>query len=269
MPKDSSLIIATYNWPAALSCCLESILAQSVFPDEIIIADDGSDERTRVLIKQFQSKSPVPVIHVWQPDEGFQLAKIRNKAVAVARFEYIIQIDGDLILHQHFIKDHLSAAKRGRFIGGSRCLLTAPKSDEILKNKSIDLFWLQKGLKNRENAIRFKPVGYLLQIGFKTNSTSNIRGCNMSFWRSDFILVNGYNEAYSGWGKEDTDLVIRFMNCGLLRYLFKFQGIVFHIWHTEASRSDLEKNEKLLEILKSIKVVRCEVGIDQYLKLLV
>ena len=37
----SSLIISTYNWPEALELVLKSILTQYVFPNEIIIADDG------------------------------------------------------------------------------------------------------------------------------------------------------------------------------------------------------------------------------------
>ena len=45
-----SLIIATYNWPEALRLCLDSILRQTILPSEIIIADDGSDERTTKLI---------------------------------------------------------------------------------------------------------------------------------------------------------------------------------------------------------------------------
>lgn len=265
MYPGASLIIATYNWPEALECCFQSILRQSRLPDEIVIADDGSGDATRKLIERFTILSPVPVIHVWQADEGFQLSKIRNKAVAAARFEYIIQIDGDLILHRHFIKDHVTAAKPGRFIGGSRCLLNPSVSEKLLKTKSIDISWLQEGVRNRENAIRFKPLANILQTMVKTASASNIRGCNMSFWRSDFIKVNGYNEAYTGWGREDTDLVIRFFNSGLERYLFKFQGIVFHIWHKEADRSDLAKNEEILAALKAERVTSCRQGIQQYL----
>ena len=265
MAIGSSLIIATYNWPSALECCFRSILNQSVFPDEIIIADDGSGEATLNLIKKFQLNTAIPVIHIWQPDDGFQLARIRNKAVAAARYDYIIQIDGDLLLHPHFIRDHLSAARATHFIGGSRCLLNASLSQRLLSNEPISISWMKQGIINRENAIRFKPLAYLLQTCIRTNSSSNIRGCNMSFWRSDFIAVNGYNEAYTGWGKEDTDLVIRFFNLGLKRFLFKFQGIVFHIWHQEADRSELEKNEKMLARLKENKVTRCEIGVHQYL----
>ena len=70
------------------------MLRQSLLPDEIIIADDGSKEDTRELIHQLAASSEVPIIHVWHEDLGFRLASIRNKAIAKASKEYIIQIDG-------------------------------------------------------------------------------------------------------------------------------------------------------------------------------
>ena len=43
----TSLIISTYNRSDALELCVKSVLRQSLLPDEIIIADDGSKEDTR------------------------------------------------------------------------------------------------------------------------------------------------------------------------------------------------------------------------------
>jgi len=42
-----ALVIATYNWPEALRLVLESVSEQTVLPDEIIIADDGSSKSTK------------------------------------------------------------------------------------------------------------------------------------------------------------------------------------------------------------------------------
>ena len=52
----TSLIIATYNWPAALELVLLSLLKQSRLPDEIIIADDGSTKETKQLIEGYNNK---------------------------------------------------------------------------------------------------------------------------------------------------------------------------------------------------------------------
>ena len=64
-----SLIIATYNWPEALRLCLKSILKQTILPTEIIIADDGSDERTAKLIHDFAQKVSFPIFHEWHEDK--------------------------------------------------------------------------------------------------------------------------------------------------------------------------------------------------------
>ena len=115
-----TLIVSTYNRPDALVLCLKSIFRQTVLPNEIIIGDDGSRQETIDVIREYQQKSPVPLIHIWQEDNGFQLAKARNKCIARAHYEYIVQVDGDLILHNRFIEDHLLFAERGYYVKGGR-----------------------------------------------------------------------------------------------------------------------------------------------------
>ena len=107
-----SLIVSTYNWPEALNLCLNSIRNQTLLPDEVIIADDGSTEETRILVEKHKQDFPVPLYHIWQADEVFQLSKIRNKAIAFSSREYIVQIDGDLILSPHFLGDHVAFRKK-------------------------------------------------------------------------------------------------------------------------------------------------------------
>lgn len=75
----TSLIISTYNRSDALEICVKSVLRQSLLPDEIIIADDGSKEDTRELIHQLAASSEVPIIHVWHEDLGFRLAPSATK----------------------------------------------------------------------------------------------------------------------------------------------------------------------------------------------
>ncbi len=119
-----SLIISTYNRPDALRLCLDSILRQTTLPDEVIIGDDGSADDTRQVIEDFRKKCPVPLKHIWHEDDGFRLAMMRNKSVAAASGDYIVQIDGDIVLERHFIADHKAAATEGYFVKGSRVRLT-------------------------------------------------------------------------------------------------------------------------------------------------
>ena len=102
-----SLIITTYNRPDALLLVLKSIEVQSLSPLEVIIADDGSDEKTMELINNFSAQSNLTIIHSFQKDKGFRAAKSRNKAIAKSKGDYIVLIDGDMILHPEFIRYNL------------------------------------------------------------------------------------------------------------------------------------------------------------------
>ena len=80
------LIITTYNRPDALELVLKSIEAQTKIPNEVIIADDGSDNSTKNLIDKFISSSSINLIHSWQKDLGFRVAESRNRAIAKSYF---------------------------------------------------------------------------------------------------------------------------------------------------------------------------------------
>ncbi|HRE52525.1 MAG TPA: glycosyltransferase family 2 protein [Flavitalea sp.] len=269
MKQDSlpsvSLIIATYNWPEALELCLLSAMRQVHPPTEIVIADDGSKEATKNLLLAYAEKSSVPIRHIWQPDEGFRLATIRNKAIAGVTGDYIIQIDGDLVLHPCFIKDHLRAARAGHFIGGSRVILDRKLTQKILEHRQLQVSLLQKGVRNRLNGLRSPAISRMIGSLVKEKGLYNIRGCNISFWKKDFIAINGYNEWISGWGREDTEMIIRLYNKGFKRVYFKLQGVVYHLYHQENDRSNLAKNDEILNAALTKRLDWCEKGINQYL----
>lgn len=261
----TSLNVSTYNWPRALNLCLLSVKALKVLPDEVIITDDGSTDETRKLIEKFQRDFPVAIKHVWQPDEGFQLARIRNMGIAASSHEYIIQIDADLILHPMFVADHISFSKPGSFVGGSRVLLNKPISEKLLSTGKTNVNILNSGIGNRLNGLHFRPLTNYLSDRYKVNDIFYLRGCNMAFWRDDLIKVNGYNEELTGWGREDNEIAIRLVNNGIKKRTLKFGAIAYHIYHPENEKAKLSKNEKLLQETIQTKKVYCEKGIDQYL----
>lgn len=260
----STLLIATYNWPEALEQTLLSVKRQVTLPDEVIIADDGSKEQTGKLIAGFQADFPVPLRHIWQPDEGFKLGQIRNKAIAAATGDYLIQIDGDLMLHPSFVKDHVQAARPGHFIGGSRVLLSEDLSQQVFKNKQQPSIF-KKGVRNKLNAVHAPAIARFIELFKKEKGLYNLRGCNMSFWRKDLLAVNGYNEDITGWGREDTELVIRLYNKDIQRVYFKLQGIVYHLYHKEYDRTSVLKNDEVVKQAIANKLTWCEKGIAQYL----
>lgn len=261
-----SLLISTYNWPEALSLCLESILRQSTMPGEIIICDDGSGKPTERVIAAFSAKSPVPVKHVWHPDEGFQLAKIRNRGFAAASSDYLIQADGDLVFHKDFVSDHLAFCRKGAFATGSRVLLSPATTSALMEHSSIEIRKHAKGDANFMNGLHLPVLSPLFAGRYKQSGKYKyyVKGCNMAFWKKDLEKVNGYNETFTGWGREDSELAIRLINAGIKKRFIKFAGICYHLYHREASREMEARNIKLMEDAITQKLVKSPLGMDQY-----
>ena len=256
-----SLIVTTYNWKEALAVVLRSIMAQTVMPCEVIIADDGSRDDTRILIEEYARNFPVPLIHSWQPDDGFRLAMSRNRAISKVKGDYIIIIDGDILIKPDFIESHRAAAKPGFFVQGGRVIMWEALSAKLKQNFEIPHFFT-KGLRNRHNTLS-SPV--LSRIFSKVwNSDKSTRGCNIAFWKDDIDAVNGYNEAFEGWGREDSEMVIRMLNHGVQRFYLKFAGVGFHLYHKENTRASLSQNDAILQNTIDQKLTRCELGLDQY-----
>ena len=131
-----TILVSTYNWPAALELSLRSMFAQTVLPDEIVIADDGSTAETAELITRLKQETNIPIKHVWHEDEGFRRTTILNKAIAQATGDYILQVDGDVILSPYFVQDHLDVARPNTFVCGSRVKLMPELTERMLQSPS-------------------------------------------------------------------------------------------------------------------------------------
>lgn len=259
-----SLLIATYNWPEALQLVLESALAQTRLPDEILIADDGSKEETRKLIDDIRHKSPVPIRHFWQEDEGFRKSKILNKSVAQSDSPYIIQVDGDCIMHPKFVEDHCKGAEKGAYLYGSRVNVVPEAMAHVFEKQLRAFNMFSKEIKNKTRTLHIPLLSKLYKP--HEGISKKFRGCNVSFWREHFIAINGYNEDYEGWGREDSDLVIRMGNMGVKAKRLRYAGIVYHLHHKINSKQNFELNDRMQNETIAKKIVRISNGVDQYLK---
>ena len=257
-----SLIITTYNWKEALQLSLKSCLAQTRLPDEILVADDGSRPDTGAMVRAIADHAPMPIIHSWQTNKGFRLAKSRNKAIAKARGEYIILIDGDIILDSHFIEDHLAFAQSGYFVQGTRVLLHQDFSLKVLQSGLLIAPLLARGVENKKNCLRSKLLAQL--FSFKSRRLPGIKTCNFAFWKEDALRINGFNEEFVGWGREDSEFTARLLNSGIKRQNLKFYALGYHLYHPINTRERLAINDSILKSTIKEKKQWCARGLDQY-----
>lgn len=262
----TTLIISTYNRPDALRLCVLSAFAQSHRPDEIIIGDDGSGESTLRMVENLKEVCPSDVVlkHVWQEDRGFRLAMMRNKTVAASTGDYIIEVDGDVILHRDFVKDHIGFARRGFYLKGGRANLGPEITEKLCASGCLRplRFWTRGYESKPENALRIPWLGRWLAPRYRRHRESAL-GCNMSFFRDDYMAVNGYDENFEGWGGEDGDFGRRLQLSGLRKRHLKFVGLTFHLWHEDKYMYNKEKNFEYSQ--RPDPAVRCANGIDKYL----
>ncbi len=249
-----SLIITTYNWPWALERVLDSVRQQQVMPQEIVIADDGSENATRELIDSFRPVFPCPVQHVWHPDDGFQRAKILNKAVMASTGDYIIFVDGDCLMRPDFVTQHMRLAETGYFVAGNRILMTAQFTQRVLDESHRIYAWkpfsFSQEQVNRRWPLLQLPLGMLRKIG--GSRWQGAKTCNLALWKTDFYRVDGFDERYRDWGYEDSDLVVRLIRKKIKRLSGRFAVTVIHLWHP-TSKNDAKPGNwnRLLETINS------------------
>lgn len=243
VPVKTSVIVTTYNSPAYLATVLNGYVQQTRMPDELVVADDGSTRETADVIDRFRSSAPFPVIHVWHEDRGFRAAAIRNKAVSASFGDYIVFTDGDCIPSPTFIADHLHLSRKKSFIQGKRMLLSREASGAVARYRVVDLFFhaLRGDLRGCHHLIRIPGVAV------KKGGLRGIKTCNLSLYREDIVAVNGFNEDFTGWGREDAEFAARLFAFGLKRIDPLFSAVVLHLWHRENSRDNLSLNDKLLQ----------------------
>src|SRR5215813_3077460 len=263
-----SIIVTTYNREDALDAVLRSLAQQGDPAFEIIVADDGSGPATAKLINSWKSKIRRRLEHVWHPDRGFRAAEIRNRAILVARGTYCVFLDGDCIVPRDFVAAHRRLAEAGWFVTGNRVLLSAELTTEVLGGKLTPERWSLvrwfaerwRGGINRLSALLHLPLGPLRRV--RQRVWQGARSCNLAIWRSDLDRVDGFDADYSGWGKEDSDIIVRLLHAGIRRKDGMFATGVLHLWHKEADRSLLSENERKLAGVAAGDGIRARQGLS-------
>jgi glycosyltransferase involved in cell wall biosynthesis len=263
-----SVILTTYNREDALDAVLRSLAGQSDADFEVVVADDGSRPATAALVESWKVRLGRRLDHVWHEDRGFRAAEIRNRAILASRGSYCVFLDGDCIARADFIATHRRLAEPGWFVTGNRILLSKALTRKVLDEKLAPERWgffdwaaqRARGGVNRLSAILHLPLGPLRSL--RSHEWRGARSCNLAVWRADLDRVDGFDADYSGWGKEDSDVIVRLLHAGLRRKDGVFATGVLHLWHAEADRSLLSANERKLSDIVSCERIRAQRGLS-------
>jgi len=265
-----SIIVSTYDRADALDAVLRSLARQRDRRFEVVIADDGSGPDTAALVERWKPQLGVSLSHVWHEHRGFRAAEIRNRAIRASAGDYCIFLDGDCLARGDYVATHRRLAKRGWFVTGNRALLARSLTDAVLQQRVEAEQWgtgawigqrLNGGL-NRLSPVLQLPLGPLRKL--RPMAWEDARSCNLAVWRSDLDRIDGFDAIFQGWGREDSDLLVRLLHAGVRRKVGSFATGVLHLWHPPADRAGLADNERRLADVIGSARVRAERGMSSF-----
>jgi glycosyltransferase involved in cell wall biosynthesis len=263
-----SVIVTTYNREDALDAALRALAHQTDRNFEIVIADDGSRPDTARVVDGWKARLPLPLKHVRHEHLGFRGGEIRNRGIRASAGELCIFLDGDCLAAADFIAAHRRLREPGRFVTGNRILLSPELTETVLRRNVEAERWnfaalLQRRLRggiNRLLPTLRLPLGPLRRLNGRT--WEGAQTCNLAVARADLERIDGFDCAYTGWGLEDSDLVVRLLHAGVRRKDGRFATGVLHLWHPQNDRSQLPANRARLDALIGGGRVRALSGLS-------
>lgn len=267
-PPKASVILAFYNKIDFLKLVLPSLEIQTYKNFELIICDDGSREDVLTQCDELFQKSRLSITHLWQPDQGFRKNRILNEGIRTSHSDYLIFIDGDCVLHPHFVEEHVLHQKERTVLSGRRVDLTAWISKKLSADKILNgylqknywwIFWSLLALKdnNAPKGIYLKNTWIRRWVNQKPRG---LVGCNFSIFKKDLLDINGFDERYEGPGLgEDTDIELRLRRNDIQVEPFTHTAIQYHLYHQLLERPS--KNFEIFEQVRSSTSAKTEYGI--------
>lgn len=258
-----SVVVLTSERPDALRLVLRGLARQRVPPHDVVVTEDGASPATRACVEEARRSLEVPLVHVTQEHRGPRMSRARNQGIALARGDYVVFLDGDMVPGRHFVADHRDFARPGSFVQGSRVLAPEALTRELLAAGRVDVPFLSRGLGRRRHLLRLPALRD--SWGRPHRRRDGAKSCNFAFWRDDLLALNGFNEGMEGWGLEDAELVQRAFHLGLWRRDLRMGAAAVHLWHPPHVLGDDNPNWAVIREVESRRAIRCERGLSEHL----
>jgi len=265
LPLELSVILTTYHRPAHLQRSLHSLALQRGVSGkiEIIVADDGSEDQSESIVREFAHTAPFPVKWITHPHEGFRVSLCRNDGVRASSAPYLLFTDSDCLFPEDHLANHLRARRPGIIRAGDCYRLDQAATDRVDADAITNgeyRQWVPRDERRRIFQKRIKDQYYRL---IRHSTKPKLTGYNIGVSREDLETVNGFDENFVGWGCEDDDLAYRLRMSGkrvasVLNYTHGY-----HMWHpTEPSRpAKWTDGPNVVRLEHLDRPLKCKIGL--------
>jgi len=223
-----SVIIPVYNRKALLAKTLAALTHQTYPKDliEIVVADDGSSDGVEEVIQKYQNI--LDLQYVFQADQGYRLAAVRNLGMKNAKYEHFIILDCDVLPVPEFVESHMKYFHVSQplvTIGHIRYVCTDNLTDDDILHNVSNITQLPEIKSSsdltQENSASGITQNWRVPIYAQTNylkehkwSFSCFSGGNVGHAKKTLEKVGYYDEDFQAWGREDNEMGYRIYNAG-------------------------------------------------------
>lgn len=264
-----SVVVTTYNNVHGLTLVLAGLARQSLLHFELIVADDGSGPETAAAVAAYAATAPMPVRHVWQPDQGVRKSAILNQAIQAAQGDYLVFFDGDCVPTVECLARHVRSARKGCYLAGGAVFLSRSFSDRLTVKDVVSgqldrpgLWWRHVN-KRRRLLVSHLPLVRTL-MDRRVPRQPSWRGGNSSAFAQDLHQIGGFDERFT-YGFEDADLGHRLQAAGVQGKSIRYTCPVLHLEHDRpySDPSDIAHSRALYEENRASRLIWTPNGLPR------
>jgi glycosyltransferase involved in cell wall biosynthesis len=260
-----AISITTYQQPDHLRRVLASVAVQRDVAGlfEVVVTDDGSTDETPQVVEQFRRSVSFPVAFTTHRHTTFHPGRCRNEGAAATTAPYLLFVDGDCVLPPDHVRVHLDQRQPGCATLGYCYRLDEETSRRLTEEVVRSGQYLHWDYRQQRRRLwwRDRKMRFYNWLGYPTKS--KLAGGNVGVWRSDFELVNGFDENFAGWGQEDDDLGRRLQRAGVRLTSVLRWTHTYHLWHpVDPSKAQRwREGPNVPYFLRRGRLTRCRNGL--------
>lgn len=248
-------IVPCYNYGNFLIEALESILSQTILPDEIIIADDFSSDRTEIISRDYVKRFPELIKYI-RNNTNIGIVKNFNNAISNTNSEFIFFLGADNRIPSNYIEESIKIIKSKESIGIVYTDFILFGDRARLKFNELSKVWLGEIINNDSFKICFPEFKSLDDQITQVSKQNFIHGSSL-FRKKAYLKVGGYVESDMA---EDRNLFKRILKEGWIARKANNTYLEYR-QHSEGQENNLLQLRNLLKFYeRQNKALREEIN---------